>query len=141
MVRAAHPRLLGGHRIKGFDQFRIECCTEADGLRKTRRADGGVSVQTFLMKHHWDAESAVFNEKLLDRIGKFRCFARVFANAGIARHAARVAGPSHLSKAVALFESGLRLFEIKITGGVQKLRRLLLTRAATRRTRIWLASS
>src|ERR1035437_10278809 len=64
----------------------------------------------------------MFDEKLLNRVGQLRRFARVFSNAC-------VAGTTNLSETVSFFESGLGFFEIKITGSVQKLRVFFLPEA------------
>ena len=113
-MRAAHARFLGGHGEKRFDQFGIECRAQTDRLRKTRRADGRVAVQAFLVKNHRNAEPRMFDEKFLDRVGQFRRFAGIFADAGVARHAAGVAGAADLSDAMAVFESCLAFLKSKL---------------------------
>ena len=84
-----------------------------DRLRKTRAADSRVTVQTFLVEDHRNSEPGIFHEKFLNRIRQFGRAARVLA-------LARVAGPAHLPKSVAVLERGFGLLQIKIALGVRE---------------------
>ena len=70
-------------------------------------------MQTFLVKHHRNSESRMFDKKFLDRIGEFRRFPGIFPHACVARHAARVAGAANLSHAVTFFKGGFGFLEIE----------------------------
>jgi hypothetical protein len=93
---------------------------------ETRRADGRITVQTFLVKHHRNAEPRFFDEKFLDGVGEFRRLPGVLADASVARRAAGVARPADLANAVTFFERGLRLLKIKVAVCIEQLRGFLL---------------
>ena len=113
LVRAAQPRLGGGHGEQRLHQFRVKGGPEPDRLRKAGAADGRVAVQALLVKDHGDAEPAVLDEELLDGVGEFRHAARVLALAGIA-------GTAHLAEPASLFESGLGFGRVEIAVGIHQ---------------------
>src|SRR5262252_3558826 len=71
------------------------------------------------MKDDRDAQAGMLDEKLLDGIGQLSIFLRVFSFT-------RVAGPADLSDTMALFETGLRFFQIEVPIGIKESFRFLL---------------
>ena len=119
LVRSAQPRLLGGHCIKRFHQRRIKARRQTDGLRKTGRADPGVAVQAFFVKHNRDPQPRVFQEEPLDGVGQLRHFTRVLAFACIAWSA-------YLAQPMTFFKMGFGFSRVKIPVGIQEGLRLFL---------------
>jgi hypothetical protein len=78
-----------------------------------------VSVQALLVEDHWDPEPRIVDKELLNRVRSLGHFARVQAFT-------RVAGTSHLTEAVAVFERLLGLCQIEVSVGIHKCLRLLL---------------
>ena len=126
LVRAADACFVSGHREQLLDESGIEGRAQADGLGEAGAILGRVAVQAFLVKHHRDAEAAVFEEELLDGVGELRHAARGLAFGRRGRVAARVAGAADLADAVAFFESGLGFLQVEVAMLIHELLRLLL---------------
>ena len=100
-MRAARPRLFCRHRKKRFDQVRVKGCCQADGLRKARRIDGGVTVQAFFMEDYRDTEATFLDKEFLNVVGQFRIRAGFESAAG-------VTGTPHLTEPKTCFETRAR---------------------------------
>src|ERR1039457_3546067 len=68
----APPGFGGGHGEERLHQLGIERGAQADGLRKTGAADGGMAVQALFVKNHRNPEPAVFQKELLNGVSKLR---------------------------------------------------------------------
>src|SRR4029077_3300543 len=107
---------------KRFYKRWVKRCGQPDGLRKARRAGCGVTVQTFLVEDHRNAEATLLEEELLKGVCEVGLLAR-------RSPAARVARPADLPDAVAVGERGARLFGIELAVRVDQRRGLLLPHA------------
>ncbi len=110
LMRASDARLERRHRVQLLDEPWIERGRQPNGLRKARRIPGGMAVQTFLMEDHRNAEPALFDEELLDRVGQRGLAAGIQSAAGVAR-------PANLPNAVPVRKGRARLVGVERTFG------------------------
>ena len=97
LVRAARPRLGGGHRVEPLDQAGVERRAKTDRLRETGALLRRLAVQALLVEDHRDAEPRLLDEEPLNRVGQLGHRPR-------AQAAARVARPPNLPEAVSVAE-------------------------------------
>jgi len=102
-----HTGFISRHCVQPFNKVRVKGAPQTNGLRKTGRLRRRMPMKAFFMKNNRNPQPALFNEKLLNRVGQFRRLARIFPAGCIAR-------PRNLSQTISLRVTGLGFGPIKL---------------------------